>query len=64
MFSLAFKAFVMFTTFLLFHSSLYIVLAHGKGPKKAFIKTFSKQKTLNKKLLDLQLCFMHLMVCG
>ena len=33
MFSLTFKAFVMFVTFLLFQSNRYVVLAHGKVPK-------------------------------
>ena len=35
MFSLTFKAFVMFVTFSLFQSNLYIVLACGKGHKNS-----------------------------
>ena len=35
MFSLTFKAFMMFVTFLLFQSNLYMVLECGKGPKNS-----------------------------
>ena len=38
MFTLTFKAFVMFVTFLLFQSNLYIVLASGKGPKNSVLR--------------------------
>ena len=55
LFSLLFKAFVMFVTFLLFQSNLYVVLACGKGPKNSVqIEIFSRQKT----------CFMRLAVQG
>ena len=33
-FSLTFKAFVMFVTFLLFLINFYVILAFGKGPKR------------------------------
>ena len=49
MFSFTFKIFVMFVTFLLRLTNLYIVLARGKGTKKAFIEIFSRQKTQTKK---------------
>ena len=42
------KAFVMFVTFLLFLINLCVVLAYGKGPNKAFIEIFLRQKALNK----------------
>ena len=38
----------MFVTFLLFLINLCVVLAYGKGPNKAFIEIFLRQKTLNK----------------
>ena len=63
MFSPTFRAFVTFMTFLLFQSNLYIVLAHGKGPKIAFIEIFSRQKTLYKDPPHPQLHFTHLTVC-
>ena len=46
MFSLTFKAFVMFVTFLPFQSNLYVVLARGKGPKNGFHKGHLKTKIL------------------
>ena len=48
-FSLTCKFSVMLVAFSLFLSNLHIVLARGKGPKKAFIEIFSRQVTLNKK---------------
>ena len=44
MFSLTFKAFVIFVTFLLFQSNLYVVLARGKGPKNGVHKGHLKTK--------------------
>ena len=48
MFSFTFKIFVMFVTFLLRLTNLYIVLARGKRTKKAFIEIFSRQKAQTK----------------
>ena len=53
-FSLTFKAFMMFVTFLLFQSNLYVVLARGKGSKNSIIEIFARQKTLNKKSANSQ----------
>ena len=47
MFSLTFKAFVMLVTFVLFQSNLYIVLAHGKGPRNSVCKDLFKTKIQN-----------------
>ena len=49
----------MFVTFLLFQRNLYVVLSHGKSPKKGiyrdlFITKKPKQKTLS--LTDLPKC--------
>ena len=49
MFSLLFQAFVMFVTFLLFQSNLYIVLAHGKGPKNSVYRDLFKTKNPKQK---------------
>ena len=49
MFSVTFKAFVVFVTFLLFQSNLYIVLAHGKGPKNNFHRDLFKTKNPKQK---------------
>ena len=38
------KAFVMFVTFLLFQSNLYVVLARGKGPKNSIHRDLFKTK--------------------
>ena len=57
MFSLTDKAFVMFVTFLLFQSNIYLVLAHGNGPKDSVHRDFFSTKKLNKPPLDPQLCF-------
>ena len=57
MFSFTFKIFVMFVTFLLRLTNLYIVLARGKGTKKAFIEIFSNKKPKPKKPADPQLHF-------
>ena len=53
----------MFVTFLLFQSNLYVVLAHGKGPKSSihgdfFITKKPKQKTLI--LTELPKCLKNL----
>ena len=58
MFSLTFKAFVMFVTFLLFQSNFYIVLVHGKVLKIAFIEILVRQKTLNKEPLEPNLFYL------
>ena len=57
-FSLTFKAFVMFVTFLLFQSNFYIVLVHGKVLKIAFIEILVRQKTLNKEPLEPNLFYL------
>ena len=44
-FSLTFKAFVMFLTFLLFRSNLHVVLANGRGPKNSIHRDLFKKKT-------------------
>ena len=49
MFSLTFKAFEMFMTFLLFQSNLNVVLAHGKGLRNSIIQIFSRQKNPKQK---------------
>ena len=51
MFSLTFKAFGMFATFLLFQSKLHVVLARGKVPKNSIHGDLFK-KTLNKNPSD------------
>ena len=57
MFSLAFKAFVVFVTFLLFQSKLYVVLAYGKGPKNSVQRDLFKTKNPKQKNPDTQLHF-------
>ena len=42
--ALAIFLFINFLMFLLFQRNLYVVLACGKGPEKAFIETFKRQK--------------------
>ena len=64
MFSLTDKAFVMFVTFLLFQSNIYLVLAHGNGHKNSVHRDFFSTKKLNKPPLDPQLCFTCLMAHG
>ena len=49
MFSRTFKAFVMFVTFFLFQSTLYVVLAHGKCPKNSLHRDLFKTKDLKQK---------------
>ena len=53
MFSLTFKAFVMFLTFLLFQSNLCVVLAREKCPKisvHGYVRfNFSRQQSLKSK---------------
>ena len=49
MFSLTFKAFMMFVTFLLFQSNLYVVLARGKGPKNNVHRDLFKTKNPKQK---------------
>ena len=44
MFSLTFKAFVMFVTIFLFRSNLYIVLARGTGPKNSIHRDLFETK--------------------
>ena len=50
MFSLIFKVFVMFVTFLLFQSNLYIVLAPAKGPENSVYIDLFHKKTFKKPL--------------
>ena len=57
MFSLTFKAFVKLVTFFLFQSNLYIVLAHGKGPKNSIHRDLFKTKTSKQKTPRLQAAF-------
>ena len=45
LFFLAFKAFVMLVTFLLFQSNLYVVLVCGKGSKNSLPRALFKKKT-------------------
>ena len=47
MFSLTFKAFVMFLTFLLFQSNLHVLLACGKGPINRVQRKLKKHKQKN-----------------
>ena len=49
MFSLTFIAFVVFVTFLLFQSNLYVVLALEKGPKNSFHRGLFKTKNPKQK---------------
>ena len=49
-FSLLIKAFVMFLTFLLFQSNLYVVLARRKGPKNSVHKDLLKTKNPKQKI--------------
>ena len=49
MFSLTFKAFVMFVTLLIFQSNLSIVLAREKGPKNSVHRDFFKTKNPKQK---------------
>ena len=58
------KAFVIIVTFLLFKVT-YMQFKHvGKVLKITFIEIFLRQKTLNKKLPDTQLCLTRLTVRG
>ena len=50
MFSLTDKAFVMFVIFLLFQSNIYLVLAHGNGPKNSVHRDFSNTTNPKQKL--------------
>ena len=49
MFSLTFKVFVMFVTFLLFQSNLFVVLACGKSPKNSVHRDLFKTKSPTQK---------------
>ena len=60
MFSLALKAFVMFVTFLLIQSSLYVVLARGKVPQNSV--HWDLFKTQNKKT-QTPYCVLHTLRC-
>ena len=62
MFSLTFRAFVMFVTFLLFQSNLYIVLACKKGPKNSIHRYLLRQNALNKKP-QTPSCILHALWC-
>ena len=53
MFSLTFKVFVMFVTFLLFQSNLYVVLARGKGPKNSVHRDLSRLRFIRLKVRGL-----------
>ena len=64
MFSLTFKAIVMFVKFLLFQSNLYIVLARGKGLKNSIYRDLFKTKNPKQKKPDPNLRFTCLTVCG
>ena len=55
---------MMFLTFSLFQSNLYVVLACGKGPKNSVHRDLFKTKSPKQKTLDLQVHLMHLRVCG
>ena len=57
MFSLLFKAFVMFVTFLLFQSNLYVVFACGKGLKYSVHRNLFKTKSPKQKTARLQAVF-------
>ena len=54
---------LIFLTSLLFQSSLYVVLAHGKGPKNTIHRDLFRTKNPKQNPPDSQLHFMHLMVC-
>ena len=56
MFSLTFKASVMFI-FLLFVRNFYVILALGEVPKNSIHRDLFKTKTLNNKSADPQLRF-------
>ena len=47
----------MFVNFLLFQSNLYIVLAHGKGPKNSIYRDLFKTKNPKQKNPDPNLRF-------
>ena len=64
MFSVTFKAFVIFVTLSLFQSNFYVVLASGKGPKNSIRRSFQDKQIINKKIPEPQLSFTCLMVCG
>ena len=64
LFSLTFKAFVMFVTSLLFQSNLNVVLAPGKGPKNSVYRDLFTTKNPTHKKWDPQLRFTRLTVRG
>ena len=49
MFSVLFKAFVMFVTFLLFQNNLYVVLVRRRGPKNSVHRDLFKTKNPKQK---------------
>ena len=49
MFFITFKVFVMFVTFVLFQSNLFVVLARGKGPKNSVHRDLFKTKSSTQK---------------
>ena len=57
MFSITFKAFVMFVTFLLFQSNLYVVLARGKGSKISVHRDLLRTKIPKQKNIQTHSCF-------
>ena len=57
MFSITFKAFVMFVTFLLFQSNLYVVSARGKEPKISVHRDLFRTKIPKRKNIQTHSCF-------